>query len=127
MAGVASVGALMLLTALAGIAQTQSTFACPASLDHGAHALMNASVLNGTPGKEEYDLTPDDETRLRGRVALSWNLKDYRDMNLFVRCHYRGTSAVINANLPAHLTTCSVTLQLNKRQDIIGESRMSCH
>ena len=117
----------ILSMALAAAAQTSPGFACPETLDRGSHAFLNASVYNGTPGKEEYELKPDDETRHGKKVTLSWNLKDYRDMNLFVRCRYHDTSSTVTKDLPAQLTTCSVTLELNARHDIVGKSEMSCH
>jgi hypothetical protein len=113
--------------AFGAAAQTRTTFACPENVDHGSHAFLNASVYNGTPGKDEYELKPDNEARHGNKVTLSWNLKDYRDMNLFTRCRYHDTSTTVTKDLPAQLTTCSVTLELNARHDIVGKSQMSCH
>jgi len=106
------------------LAQERSEFSCPATLavseqpeapagwsaapGRNHRELKTAKVYNGKAGGQEYDLAPDD-TRTHGRrLTLSWNLKDYRQMNLFVRCFYHDTEATIHADLPARLTSCSL-------------------
>jgi hypothetical protein len=139
---VVSVVAVMLSCAAAGIGQDTAQFSCPATLKvtaqpeapngwsgaaaNSAHAFKTAKVYNGSPGKDEYDLKPDNDVKLGNKVTLSWNLKDYRDMNLFTRCYYRDTNATVVADLPKPLGTCSVTLQFNARNEIVGKSEMSC-
>lgn len=135
--------ALVLFTARMSFAQNAAPFACPATLSvteqpqvpygwsgvaaNSIHPFKNLKVLNGNPGKEEYDLKPDDEMRRGRKVTLSWNLKDYRDMNLFIRCSYRDTESQVTTDLPARLTVCSVTLEFNTGNQIIGNSQMECH
>src|ERR1700677_4722026 len=70
------------------------------------HKFERPSIYNGTPGKQEYDLAPDDTQTVGKRVRETWNLADYRDMNLFVRCRYVGTAETVVMNLPAPLKTC---------------------
>ncbi len=84
---------------------------CPATLQVGksAHKFERPSIYNGTPGKEEYDLAPDDTQTKGKQVRETWKLADYRDMNLFLRCRYLGTQEVVVLNLPAPLKTCAFT------------------
>jgi hypothetical protein len=123
-------------------AQTAAPFSCPATLvvaeqprptpgwsgasGNNEHRFKTVSVYNGHSGKEEYELKPNDESKQGHAVTLSWRLKDYRDMNLFVRCFYYDTQATITADLPARLSTCSVSLQLDAKNEITGRSTMSC-
>jgi hypothetical protein len=89
-------------------APAPTPFTCPASIQaaKSEHKFERPSIYNGTPGKEEYELAPDD-TQTQGRqVRQTWNLADYRDMNLFVRCRYLRTAETVVANLPAPLKTC---------------------
>ena len=126
----------------AASAQGKSAFACPANLTvteqaqslegwAGApakteHALQTAKIYNGNPGKEEYDLRPDDEAQKGKSAILTWILKDYRSMNLFVRCFYYDTKATITANIPAPVNKCSVTLEMKTDGTIVGKSMMKC-
>ncbi len=75
------------------------------------HKFERPSIYNGTPGKQEYDLAPDDTQTAGKRVRETWNLADYRDMNLFVRCRYLGTQATVVTNIPAPLKTCVFSFQ----------------
>jgi hypothetical protein len=75
------------------------------------HKFERPSIYNGTPGKQEYDLAPDDTQTAGKRVRETWNLADYRDMNLFVRCRYLGTPATVVTNIPAPLKTCVFSFQ----------------
>ena len=123
-------------------AQTKTAFACPATLTvteqaqtlegwsgpavKADHGLQTAKVYNGNPGKEEYDLRPDDEAQKGKTVLLTWVLKDYRTMNLFVRCFYYDTKATVTANIPASVNKCSVTLEMKADGTIVGKSQMKC-
>jgi|HubBroStandDraft_2_1064218.scaffolds.fasta_scaffold307921_3 hypothetical protein len=75
------------------------------------HKFERPSIYNGTPGKQEYDLAPDDTQTAGKRVRETWKLTDYRDMNLFVRCRYLGTPATVVTNIPAPLRTCVFSFQ----------------
>jgi len=75
------------------------------------HKFERPSIYNGTPGKQEYDLAPDDTQTAGKRVQETWKLADYRDMNLFVRCRYVGTPATVVTNIPAALKTCVFSFQ----------------
>ena len=77
-------------------------------------------------GNKDYDLAPDDEKPSGAKVTQTWNLKDYREMPLFLTCHYQGTSVTLTKELPKPLTTCIQTIGLDKSGTIIGQSSMSC-
>jgi hypothetical protein len=130
------------LLAPAAAAQAKVAFACPATLTvteqaqtpegwagtavKAEHALQAAKIYNGNPGKEEYDLRPDDEAQKGKSLLLTWILKDYRTMNLFVRCFYYDTKATVTANIPAPVNKCSVTLEMKADGTIVGKSQMKC-
>jgi hypothetical protein len=70
------------------------------------HKFSRPSIYNGTPGKAEYDLAPEEQTKGQ-QVHQKWNLADYRSMNLFVRCRYEDTEVTLVTDLPKALTVCS--------------------
>jgi hypothetical protein len=124
---------LMLALPLALAAQTPAPLSCPATLtppgatgQGPAREFERINIYNGKPGGEEYDLAPDDQTEARGKVTQWWFLKDYRSMNIFVRCRYRGTDAVTNLDVPAKYQKCSFTFQMDKKNNIIGKPEFSC-
>jgi hypothetical protein len=90
------------------------------------HAFQTAKIYNGTAGKEEYDLRPDDEAQKGRSALLAWQLKDYRTMNLFVRCFYSDTKATVTANIPAAIGKCSLNLTMTPGGAIVGKSTMKC-
>jgi hypothetical protein len=92
----------------------------------GLHKFLRPSIYNGTPGKEEYDLAPDDEQTQGRRVRQSWKLSDYRDNNLFLRCRYAGTGATLVVNLPLPLKTCTFTFQNTGSNQPIAAPEFSC-
>src|ERR1700693_6252284 len=59
------------------------------------HKFLRPSLYNGAPGKQEFELVPDDEQNKDRRVQQTWKLSDYRDMNLFVRCRYAATAVTL--------------------------------
>jgi hypothetical protein len=90
------------------------------------HRFERVSIYNGTEGGQEYELAPDDE-KARGRATVqTWFLKDYRSMNLFLRCRYHDTSVTLTADLPAPLQTCAFTFELRKDGSFAGESTAVC-
>lgn len=90
------------------------------------HALQTAKIYNGNPGKEEYDLAPDDDVKQGKSALLTWIVKDYRQMNVFVRCFYFDTKATITANIPPAINRCSVTLEMTANGTIVGKTQMKC-
>ena len=82
-------------------------------------------VYNGKPGGEEYELKPDGQKTVGKKTIFLWKLTDYRDLNLFVRCVYHGTPATVTADIPAALKTCTATLELSPKGDVIGRSETS--
>jgi hypothetical protein len=119
---------LALLFALAGLAFAEQPVHCPATISAGGeqHSYQRISVLNGKPGGQEYDLAPDASQVRNQRVTQTWYLKDYRDMPLFLRCHYTGTREVRHLDLPSPLATCRQSFNLDKRGNLSGPYEMEC-
>jgi hypothetical protein len=84
------------------------------------------NIYNGKPGREEYDLAPDDETQTGRRIKQTWFLKDYRSMDIFVRCRYRATNAVKTLAVPPKYQKCTFTFELDKQNNITGKPAFSC-
>ena len=126
-------------TALSGRCQT---VACPDSITvtEGAeaaggwrsvsakveHRFERVSVFNGKQGAEEYDLAPDDEKTAGRATVQTWVLKDYRSMNLFLRCRYHDTAVTLDKDLTAPLQTCTLTFEIRKDGTITGKSVAVC-
>jgi hypothetical protein len=90
------------------------------------HRFQMPKIYNGKPGGEEYELKPDGQKTVGKKTIFLWKLTDYRDLNLFVRCVYHGTSATVTADIPTALKTCTATLELSPKGDVIGRSEMAC-
>lgn len=90
------------------------------------HAFQRVSIYNGTAGGKEYELAPDDEKNNAGKIVQTWKLKDYRSMNLFMRCRYHDTAAVLVADLPPSLAVCTFTFTLDKKGNFLGKSSVVC-
>lgn len=90
------------------------------------HKFERVSIYNGKAGGEEYELAPDDEKKTGGKIVQTWNLKDYRKMNLFLRCRYHDTSVLLFSDLAPALTTCTFTFALDKNGNFIGKSSLQC-
>jgi hypothetical protein len=122
--------AVLLLLALpsALAADRPAPLACPATItgQGAAREFERINIYNGKPGGEEYDLAPDRETEAAGKITQSWLLKDYRSMEIFVRCRYHGTTAVKTLDVPAKYQKCTFTFQLDKQNNITGKSAFSC-
>ena len=133
------------LTAVPSSSQSTSaagTLACPATIavvesakppnGWGASGgqverpFERVSIFNGKQGGQEYELAPDDEKKSNGKIVQSWLLKDYRSMNLFMRCRYHDTPAVLSIDLPLKLETCTFTFQLDSKGEFIGKSTLIC-
>jgi len=78
------------------------------------------SIYNGTPGKQEFELAPDNQRSSDQRIRQDWKLAEYRNMNLFVRCHYAGTAATLVIDLPMPLQSCTFSFQ-----NVTGKPPMS--
>ncbi|MGA3098549.1 MAG: STY0301 family protein [Bryobacteraceae bacterium] len=114
-------------------AEEPAPLACPATLtpsgaagQGAAHEFERVNIYNGTSGREEYDLAPDDQTQAGRKITQMWFLKDYRSMKIFVRCRYRGTEAVTTLDVPAKYQRCTFTFKMDKKNDIVGKSEFSC-
>jgi hypothetical protein len=142
LSAVVAVSAVLLLTP-AAFAQAGGAFSCPATVTvteqaqgpqgwaagssvKAEHALQTAKIYNGNPGKEEYDLVPDDDVKQGKNALLTWIVKDYRQMNLFVRCFYFDTKVTITANVPPAINRCSVKLEMTANGTIVGKTQMTC-
>ena len=97
-----------------------------AATGQSERAFERVSILNGTPGAQEYDLAPDNEKNTAGKIIQTWNLKDYRTMNLFLRCRYHDTSATLFMDVPATYTNCTFTFTLDKKGNFLGKSNLLC-
>jgi hypothetical protein len=128
--------------ALVAPPQTASPVSCPETLKvvetaappagwkaaggQSEHPFQRVSIYNGIPGGQEYDLAPDAEKSVAGKTIQTWNLKDYRTMNLFLRCRYHDTSATLFMDVPASYTSCTFTFTLDKKGVFIGKSNLLC-
>jgi len=90
------------------------------------HSFKMPKVYNGKPGGEEYELKPDGQKIVGKKTIFLWKLSDYRDLNLFVRCVYHGTNATVTADIPGALKTCTATLELTPKGEVVGRSEMAC-
>jgi hypothetical protein len=102
----------------------QNAITCPAA--NAGHPFDRASIFNGKQGGQEYELAPDDGKKVRARVTQSWFLKDYRTMNIFVRCRYQGTEMVISKDIPANIQTCTFAFDISPKGDITGGRSFAC-
>jgi hypothetical protein len=90
------------------------------------HAFERVSIYNGTPGAKEYDLAPDDEKNTAGKIVQTWNVKDYRSMNVFLRCRYHDTAATLFMDVPAAYTNCTLSFTVDKKGNFLGKSTILC-
>lgn len=102
----------------------QNAITCPPA--NAGHPFDRVSIFNGKQGGQEYELAPDDEKKVRVKVTQSWFLKDYRTMNVFVRCRYQGTEMVISKDVPANLQTCTFTFDISPKGEITGGRSFAC-
>ena|SRR5579864_2679706 len=84
------------------------------------------SIFNGKRGGKEYELAPDHEKKVNEKIVQIWDLKDYRGMNVFLRCRYHETPAVLAMDLPPKVATCTFTFQLNGKNEFVGKSTLLC-
>jgi hypothetical protein len=105
------------------IAATQGWKSTPGQSDR---AFERVSIFNGNAGGKEYELAPDEEKQAGGKIVQTWKLKDYRSMNIFLRCRYHDTPAVLLRDLPSNLATCTLTFALDKKGNFIGKSAVVC-
>lgn len=97
-----------------------------ASPSQSERAFERVSIFNGIAGGKEYELAPDGEKQAGGKIVQTWKLKDYRSMNIFLRCRYHDTPAVLLRDLPENLATCTLTFALDKKGNCIGKSTVVC-
>ena len=84
------------------------------------------SIYNGNPGKDEYDLAPDDQKQDGKKVVQTWKLKGYRSMNVFLRCRYRGTSVSLYRDVPASVEECTLSFETDGAGKIAGKPVAVC-
>jgi hypothetical protein len=117
---------LLVLSFVPAASGETAAFACPASIT----VSETAAALDGwsaEPGSSKHRFRkPDGQKTVGKKTIFLWKLSDYRDLNLFVRCVYHGTPATVTANIPAALTTCTATLELTPKGEVIGRSEMTC-
>jgi hypothetical protein len=140
-----SLVALGILGTLSGSSQEkahQSTLSCPAAIKvtetvstvdgwKGGSTTVErsferVSIYNGKDGDKEYDLAPDDQKEQGKKIVQKWNLKGYRTMNIFMRCRYRDTSAVLSRDLPPDLQTCTFAFEMDAKGNFMGKPVFGC-
>lgn len=84
------------------------------------------SIYNGKAGEREFELAPDNQKQEGNKITQTWRLKAYRTTNIFLRCRYSGTSAVLYTNLPPEIETCTFRFLTDRKGAIIGQSEMVC-
>jgi hypothetical protein len=84
------------------------------------------SVYNGTPGGQEYDLAPDDQKEKGNKITQTWDVKAYRSMNVFIRCRYHDTSAVLLRELSSDVTSCTLQFTAAANGAISADSTVEC-
>jgi hypothetical protein len=120
----------------------EKTLSCPATIDVGETATAvsgwqasnrvvkrkfeRVSIYNGKNGGQEFDLAPDNEKQEHGRITQIWRLSGYRSMNIFLRCRYSGTEAVLSRDIPAGFETCTFVFSLDKSGNITATSSFAC-
>ena len=118
------------LSCPASITVTESAAPAPGwktSASQTPHAFERVSVYNGTAGGQEFELAPDTgKDSPAGKIVQTWNLADYRSMNIFLRCRYHDTSVTLLADVPAALKTCTFFFTLTKQNAIVGKSSLLC-
>jgi len=118
----------LFLVFVAVAAAAGQTMSCPESITVAKteHRFERVNIYNGKQGAEEYDLAPDDEKTVGRTIVQTWLLKDYRSMNLFMRCRYHDTEVTRSMDLPAPLQTCTFTFEMRKDGTIVGKSVVVC-
>jgi hypothetical protein len=116
--------AAVLLCASVLVLKAQEPFTCPAM--SAGHSFDRVSIYNGKQGGPEYDLAPDDEKKAGVKVTQTWILKGYRSMNVFLRCRYQGTEAVISKDIPANFQACTFTFNISPKGEITGGRSFAC-
>jgi hypothetical protein len=84
------------------------------------------SIYNGQPGGKEFELAPDDQKRDQSLVTQVWHLQGYRTMNLFLRCRYRDTEAVLYRDIPTEFKDCTFVFNVDKSGRITGTPSFAC-
>jgi hypothetical protein len=114
----------LLLVCVSFVLQGQNIITCPAA--NAGHPFDRVSIYNGKQGGQEYELAPDDEKKVGAKVTQSWFLKDYRTMNIFLRCRYQGTEMVIAKDIPANVQTCTFAFDISPKGEITGGRSFAC-
>ncbi|MCU1257763.1 MAG: hypothetical protein JWO80_648 [Bryobacterales bacterium] len=96
-----------------------------AATSHG-RAFERISIFNVDPAGKEYELAPDSERKTGGLVEQAWNLANYREMALVLRCRYRGTEDAVSMELPARVKTCTFRYLAGNDGRVVAGSEMAC-
>jgi len=133
----------LLLAAIPALPQTPaSTLQCPAAItvtetpsapggwrsaDGKSHRpFERISIYNGHEGGREFELAPTGQKENGTQITQTWTLKAYRDMNLFLRCRYRDTAAVLSIDIPSSIAVCTFIFDLAPGGRIVGKPTMTC-
>lgn len=129
--------AAVLLSATLCCAQSQP-ITCPAQVSGAAPQgwtgpnadkaapFERVSVFNRDKDGKNYDLAPDDEKDQGSHITQVWELTDYRDLPLLLRCRYKGTEATLTRELPAELKTCTFTYTAGKHGEVVAKPSVKC-
>jgi hypothetical protein len=90
------------------------------------HTLAGITIYNGDFGDEGSSLAPDDEHHQGQHVTQTWQIKDYRDRNIWLQCRYRSTAATLAANIPARIQKCVFVFDLDTKGNITGAPALVC-
>src|SRR4051812_14300227 len=119
----------MISSAMLGVWLAQAPTAvpplfCPPAAE--GHPFDRVSIYNGKQGGQEYELAPDDDKKAGTKVTQIWMLKDYRSMNIFLRCRYQGTQVVRTLDIPASLQACTFVFDISRNGKITGGRSFAC-
>nr|AUN37731.1 hypothetical protein [uncultured bacterium] len=109
---------------LAQAPQAVPPLVCPPAAEQ--HPFDRVSIYNGKQGGQEYELAPDEEKKVGAKVTQTWILKDYRSMNIFLRCRYQGTQIVRAQDIPASFQTCVFEFDISRNGKITGGRSFAC-
>jgi hypothetical protein len=120
--------------ALAGAPPPPPLATCPRSIDvqeslpspegftaaatHVAHAFDGVTLFDGPPA-ELASLVPDDEKSKGSHLTQTWRFPSPREHPLFLVCRYADTSATLTRELPAAVTTCSISLEWSEKGGVL--------
>jgi hypothetical protein len=90
------------------------------------HTLEGITIYNDEMGDESASLAPDDESRSGVHVKQTWQVKDYRDHNVWLQCRYRNTKATLAVNIPAAIQTCHLAFDVDGKGNVTNKPALDC-